>query len=362
MRAHSNFERIAIPTAVFLLFTTVLRAQTKYFSDWPDGADPQTVGTQLAEHFVTSAHQGTFVTYQEVCAWHGALGIANATFNQSLREKLEARLHTVMQPEDASLIPDKEHVDFDIFGAIPLEISLPTHDPSLRQFGLKFAERQWSKPTPEGLSNETRLWIDDMYMITLLQTSAYRATNDRKYLDRAALEMSAYLKKLQQPNGLFFHADDVPFFWGRGNGWVAAGMTDILKLVPADHPQYAAILAGYKKMMSALVANQASDGMWRQLIDHPESWAESSSSAMFTYALITGVKRGWLPEEAYGPAARKGWIAVSGYVDQNGDVTSVCEGTGKKNDYAYYVARHRRTGDFHGQAPIMWAATALIEK
>ena len=58
-----------------------LSAQTKYFSDWPEGADPKTVATQLAEHFVASPHQGTFVTYQEVCAWHGALGVAKATGN-----------------------------------------------------------------------------------------------------------------------------------------------------------------------------------------------------------------------------------------------------------------------------------------
>ena len=346
---------------VAILLSTSVSAQIKYFSNWPEGADPATVATQLAEHFVASPHQGTPITYQEVCAWHGALGVAAATKNSALREQLEARLRTAMLPENTALIPDKEHVDFEVFGAIPLEISSLTHDSALQQFGLKFADRQWSKPTPEGLSHETRFWIDDMYMITLLQTSAYRATGDRKYLDRAALEMSAYLKKLQQPNGLFFHADDVPFFWGRGDGWVAAGMTEMLKLLPADHPQLPAILAGYRKMMAALVANQAQDGMWRQLIDHPESWEESSSSAMFTYALVTGVRRGWLSEETYGPAARKAWIAVSGFVDQNADVTNVCEGTGKKNDYDYYLAR-RRTGDFHGQAPVMWAASALIEK
>lgn len=345
-----------------LFFSVTLNAQTKYFSNWPDGADPATVATKLAEHFVASPHQGTPITYQEVCAWHGALGVAKATDNSALRDQLEARLRTVMLPENAALIPDKEHVDFDIFGSIPLEISSLTRDPSLQKFGLKFADRQWRKPTPDGLSQETRFWIDDMYMITLLQTSAFRATGDRKYLDRAALEMAAYLNKLQQPNGLFFHADDVPFFWGRGDGWVAAGMTEMLKLLPADHPQNPVILAGYRKMMAALIANQTQDGSWRQLIDHPESWEESSSSAMFTYALVTGVKRGWLPEETYGPAARKAWIAVAGFVDQNADVTNVCEGTGKKNDYAYYLARRRRTGDFHGQAPVMWAATALIEK
>jgi rhamnogalacturonyl hydrolase YesR len=100
--------------------------------------------------------------------------------------------------------------------------------------------------------------------------------------------------------------------------------------------------------------------MWRQIIDRDDAWPETSSSAMFAFAMITGVKNGWLDAGQYGPQARKAWIAVAGYIDQNSDVTSVCEGTGKKNDLDYYFQRARRTGDFHGQAPILWAATALL--
>jgi unsaturated rhamnogalacturonyl hydrolase len=112
--------------------------------------------------------------------------------------------------------------------------------------------------------------------------------------------------------------------------------------------------------MAALLQYQGKDGMWRQLIDHEEAWPESSSSGMFTFALISGVKNGWLESSTYGPAARKAWIAVAGYVDQNSDVTSVCEGTNKKSDLQYYLERKRKTGDYHGQAPILWSASALL--
>jgi rhamnogalacturonyl hydrolase YesR len=189
---------------------------------------------------------------------------------------------------------------------------------------------------------------------------AYRATGEMKYLDRASLEMVAYVDKLQQPNGLFYHAPDAPFFWGRGNGWVAAGMTELLRSLPANHPRRARILEAYRKMMHTLLGYQSSDGMWRQLIDHPEAWPESSSTGMFTFAMITGVKNGWLDPATYGPAARKGWLALVGYIDQNADVTSVCEGTGRNNNLDYYLARARRTGDFHGQAPVLWCASALL--
>jgi rhamnogalacturonyl hydrolase YesR len=119
-------------------------------------------------------------------------------------------------------------------------------------------------------------------------------------------------------------------------------------------------MAGYKLMMAALLNYQTSDGMWRQLIDHNEAWEESSSTGMFTFAMIAGVKNGWLDAATYGPAARRAWIAVTGFIDQNSDITSVCEGTGKKNDLEYYLERKRRTGDFHGQEPILWAASELL--
>ena len=337
-------------------------AQNKYFTDWPEGADPRAVGDRVSQHFLESPHQEAVVMYPEVCIWYGSLAYSDVVGDAALRTKLHARFQPLLTPEGNHLIPDKEHLDYEIFGVVPLQMSIENKDEELRKMGLHYADRQWSHPQPDGLSGQTRYWIDDMFMITILQVEAYRATGDHKYIDRAANEMVAYLKKLQQPNGLFYHAPDVPFYWGRGNGWVAAGMTEMLLSLPQDNPNRSAILDGYRKMMAELLKYQGTDGMWRQLIDHPESWTEASSTGMFTFALVEGVKHGWLDEATYGPAARKGWIALAGYVDQNANVTNVCAGTNKQNDYAYYMARPRKTGDFHGQAPVMWAARALLEK
>jgi len=283
------------------------------------------------------------------------------TSDTDLRYKLIKRFDPLLPGgSETGMIGPRRHVDDEIFGIVPMEIGIQTKDRKYLDYGKQNADRQWENPLPDGLSSETRYWIDDMYMLTILQLEAYRATGDKKYLDRDAQETVAYLDKLQQPNGLFYHAPDVPFFWARGDGWVAAGMAEILRDLPADHPQRARILRSYKTMMAALLGYQGKDGMWRQLIDHDEAWPESSGSAMFTFALITGVKNGWLDAHTYGPAARKAWIAVTGYIDQNSDVTSVCEGTSKQNDLEYYLNRMRKTGDYHGQAPILWAADALL--
>ena len=100
--------------------------------------------------------------------------------------------------------------------------------------------------------------------------------------------------------------------------------------------------------------------MWHQLIDHPESYKETSCTAMFTYAFITGVKKGWLADPAYATAARKGWLALQTYIDADGNVDQVCVGTGQTNSLEFYLTRPTRKGDPHGQAPVLWCAVALL--
>jgi unsaturated rhamnogalacturonyl hydrolase len=331
--------------------------------DWPEGYEPRRLGMALATHFNTSPHlRPTRILYPEVCAWYGAFEVARAVGDQQLISALRARFEPLFANERSLLPPQGNHVDFSMFGSLPFELYLLTKDNRYRDLGLSYADAQWSAPDAQGLTPESRFWVDDMYMITIVQVQAFRATHDPKYLQRAATEMVAYLDRLQQANGLFYHAPDVPFFWGRGNGWFAAGMTELLRDLPQESPQHPRIVQGYKAMMAALLRCQTAPGEWRQLLDREEAWPESSGTGMFAYALITGVRKGWLDVAEYGAAARKAWIALSGYIDQDSNVTSVCEGTNKLNSLDFYLLRKRRTGDFHGQAPAMWTAAALLRE
>jgi unsaturated rhamnogalacturonyl hydrolase len=334
-----------------------------WFENWPAGTSPREIGARVAARFLPTPHmywteRGT-IHYAEVCTWYGALTHAELAGDKVLTAQLVERFEPFFGPE-AGAVPAINHVDSSVFGIVPLEIYRQTGRPRYRMLGLEFADGQWDRPTAEGLTNQTRFWIDDMFMITALQVQASRATGDLRYVDRAANEMAVYLDRLQQPNGLFFHAPDTPFFWGRGNGWMAAGMTELLRSLPEDHLARPRILAGYRAMMASLLKYQAQDGMWRQLIDHPEAWPESSCTGMFTFAFITGVKHGWLDGATYGPAARRAWLQLITYLDDNGDLREVCVGTGTKSDLQYYLDRPRRAGDFHGQAPVLWCASALL--
>ena len=354
--------------AVGMLVACNTFAQTthnKHFADWPAGTDPREVGKRVAERFVVtphmdmSSHGPQALHYSHVATWTGSLQFAQVTKDADLRKKLVDRFDSFLRLED-SRVPRTNHVDAAVFGALPLELYLNENLFRYRLMGLTFADAQWDNPLPDGLTRQTRWWIDDMYMITALQLAAWRVTGEEKYRERAAREMVAYLVKLQQPNGLFYHAPDVKHFWGRGDGWVAVGMADMLGALPEKHRLRKPILVAYRKMMATLLTHQADTGMWRQLIDNPGSWPETSATAMFAYAYVTGVKNGWLDEATYGPAARKAWIALVGYLTEEGLLREVCVGTGKRDSVQYYLDRPRAVGDTHGQAPMMWTATALL--
>ena len=345
--------------------TDVSAQAKKYFGDWPAGASPQEVGRRVAENFLKrnfeyESGKRKFVIYPEICTWYGALTVAKEIKDKDLNKNLVQKFDRFLTAAGAEHISPQAHVDYRVFGVVPLEIYLQNGDKRYLSLGQSFADKQWEKTTADGITEEARYWIDDMYMITAIQAQAYRATKDKKYLDRAALTMATYLDKLQQPDGLFFHAPDSPFYWGRGNGWQAAGMAELLISLPKNHPKRARIMKGYQTRMASLLKLQTANGLWRQLVDKPEFWEETSGTGMFAFAIVTGVKKGWLDAKTYGPAARKAWLGLVKNLDENGNVKEVCVGTNKGFSVKYYFDRERKTGDLHGQAPVLWTATALL--
>lgn len=386
---------VALAALSVMLFSCAPGVAVKEFKNLPKGFDPVTIGGRVAEQFLSTdpnayapvGYNGKkpvgnkkMVQYSTVSLWVNSLEFARETSNK----ELESRLVRHFEPfygEKKDNRNVSNHVDHTIFGAVPLEIAVLNGDERAKELGLYYADRQWAAPDPEnlggngnfpydrqlelfnaGYSPQTRLWIDDMYMINVLQTQAYRLTKDKKYIDRAAKEMVMYIDSLQLSNGLFYHAPDVPFIWGRGDGWMAAGMPMILKFLDEGSEYYAPIKKGYLSMMESLLKFQHKNGLWGQLVVDPESWEETSCSAMFTYGFIEGIKHGWLDESVYGPAARNAWIALCSRLDEHANLPDVCVGTNRKDDRDWYLNRPRVNGDPHGQAPMMWICAALLEK
>ena len=378
-------------------------ALTPFFKDLPVGKDPGTISRRITDQFLSSRPENyrprgyhgnegygwnRAVQYSVVSLWVNAIECARLAGDKAREAKLVKLFDDFLPGKPKNRCCSRPyHVDDTIFGALPLEIALGNGDAACREMGLMYADTQWTPPCEgtlkerhmppkevqdanwaKGYTPQTRLWIDDMYMITVLQSQAYRLTKDRKYIDRAAREMCLYLDELQlkegPAKGLFYHAPDVPYVWGRGDGWMAAGMALVLDRLPADSEYRARIMKGYHEMMAALLKFQRPNGLWCQLVDMPDdsrNWGETSCTAMFAYAFVTGVARGWLDAAAYGPAARKAYLALCDHLDEFANISDVCVGTGKKNDLQYYFDRPHVNGDPHGQAPMLWIASVLLE-
>lgn len=366
-----------------LLFTwlSTSAANPKEFKKFPKGSEPGYIGQKVAQLYVETPYrhfdeipgEPPYIVYPETCTWFGALRFSKETKDRKLLRQLEERFFPLLGTRK-ELMQKPNHVDNTVFGVIPLQLYMQTRNELYYYIGIDFADRQWQLPRDSkhekankelidnGLTWQTRFWIDDMYMITAVQSQAYLASKDEKYINRAAYEMTVYLDSIQRPNGLFYHAPSAPFFWCRGNGWMAAGMADLLKHLPDNNLHKNRILQEYRKMMATLKSYQNEEGLWNQLIDEPDTWTETSGSAMFTYAMITGVKNGWLNAEEYAPIARKAWLALITYMNDNGDLKNVCIGTNIGQTKEHYINRKRLVGDFHGQAALLWCAVALLEK
>jgi len=342
------------------------------FATWPSGKGPLDIGKLAVNNF--KSHTGDAYggagyawTFTYVASLQFTKLTADSATNATLITGFDRYASGTTTPpsnDTSSTVDDRA------FGDLPLEIFIENQDARSKKLGLDRADAQWANPTSDGISKDARYWADDMFMITGLQVYAYRATKDLKYLTRAALTMKAYLTALQQADGNFWHTKQSKAYWGRANGWVAAGMAELLTDLPAGADRDT-ILAGYKKQMNGLLPLQitgtgADAGMWRQVLDLSSANPESSCTAMFTFALITGIRNGWLTDAKYVTAARNGWLALGNKTNASGVLDRVCPGTGQADagtlasQQNFYASIMLGSNDQHGQAPLLWAARALL--
>jgi unsaturated rhamnogalacturonyl hydrolase len=289
------------------------------------------------------------VHYAEVATALGAARFAAATGDPALAALVGQRWERAR-----ALANTANHVDANVVGIWPQLLGDANGE------GIALADGQWRETDATGLTRQARFWIDDIWMIGALQAVSWSHTGEARFLDRSALMANAYLARLQQPSGLFHHGPEAPFAWARGNGWVAAGLAEILSALPEGHPGRATILAGYRRMMTALLGHLGPTGLWNQLVDRPDAWPETSGSAMFAFAFLRGVNLGLLPAAPYRSAALAAWNALAQQVERDGRLRGVCVGTGQSADAQYYLDRPVVTGDLHGQAALLWTAAELV--
>ncbi|MBN1603731.1 MAG: glycoside hydrolase family 88 protein [Chitinispirillaceae bacterium] len=291
--------------------------------------------------------------YFDACSYYGICLLSEAINDKVLFETI----YDKYKSNKPSSIPTGD-VDKNSSGLLPLYLFISTKDSSLLKLGKAAADNSLQH------KGYPRTAIDDVYMTGSLMVQAYRATQGMKYLDFFAEYLLTYMDKLQQSDGLYWHKLDSRNYWGRGNGWGAAGATELLMELPHTHAKYADVLKGYQNHMAGLLEVQKNNGIWMQLLgsNDPRNWEETSGTAMFLFAIFTGLKNGWLDKKTYLEPAEKGWSALIGHL-QGAKLADVAAGfwpsTGTASDYLN--ASKGSPGDSHGTAAFLWASAAVYQ-
>ena len=177
---------------------------------------------------------------------------------------------------------------------------------------------------------------EDMFMAGAMLGRAFSITGERRYLD--ILTRFLLDGEIQRDDGLFRHCRSAPYFWGRGNGFAALGLTETLTYLPEDHPDRNAALAMYRRVLDGMNRVQEPSGMYPEVLDFPGSYHEFTATCMAGYAMARGLRRGWL-DESYREPLRMAWQGVSERVEDNGDVVDACISTGVQENLQDYLHR-----------------------
>jgi len=225
----------------------------------------------------------------------------------------------------------------------------------------------YTRLTPEKYTT----WVDDMFMgipFLVLAAQYAKTPEERKiFLDDAASQAVHFNGQVwNKEANLYMHAKysekevKLPH-WSRANGWGIWATTEVLKVLPKNHPDYKTILVHYRKHVDALVALQNKNGFWLQVLDRPDSREEVSGTAIFTMAIARGISNGWLNAKKYKPYVLKGWEALKTQIEPDGTVHNICYGTMCTDDVNYYLNRPFYDNDTHGLFAVLFAGIEVSQ-
>lgn len=173
-------------------------------------------------------------------------------------------------------------------------------------------------------------WCDALFMAPPVYAGMGRLTGQDsyiRYMDREFRRTVASLydrdEKLFYRDGSYIgktEANGEKIFWGRGNGWVIAGLANVLRALPEGHqaiPYYENLMT---EMAARLVSLQDEGGYWHASLLDPESYPspEASATALIAYGLAYGINRGILPRDGFQEPVVRAWNWLVTAVDEDG--------------------------------------------
>lgn len=173
-------------------------------------------------------------------------------------------------------------------------------------------------------------WADAIFMAPPVWAQLAHISGDSRYLEFMDKEFWVTTDYLYNKDDHLFLRDSRFFkqrdqqgnliYWGRGNGWVLAGIARTIPYLPEDFAKRADYINLFTTMSEHIRAAQNKDGSWpSSLLDTAaKPTPESSGTGLLVFALAWGVNNGYLDRASYLPVIEKGWQSLVRSVDKNG--------------------------------------------
>lgn len=227
---------------------------------------------------------------------------------------------------------------------------------------LRLKDGTFARTSPANLT----VWADDLYMGLSFLSRYAQLKNSKKVFNEAAKQVINFRKYLYSPKKeLYYHGyyadikEPNAANWGRANGWVMMAQANLLDRLPENHPKRKELLNIFQEQVLGVSRYQTESGMWRQLLDKPDSYLETSSTCMFTYSIARGIRKGFL-DRRYLSIAEMGWEGLKTRINEDWKIESICRGTSMRNDLTFYYKRPQVLHDIHGMGNFLLAAIEMI--
>ncbi|MBD8347547.1 glycoside hydrolase family 105 protein [Dysgonomonas sp. HGC4] len=212
--------------------------------------------------------------------------------------------------------------------------------------------------------HENTIWADDLFMGVAFLCRMGKMTGDVKYFDDAANQVLNYTKYLWHPEKqIYYHCyhtdtdEHGVAHWSRANGWILMAQADLLTMLPKNHPKRQALIENFKQQVSGVARYQGKNGLWYQILDKTDSYEEITGTAMFVFGIARGVREGWIGKD-FIYVAEQGLKGMMTKMSDDGDVTSICVGTGIMPSLSFYYNRKTQENAPMGEGPVL---RALVE-